>query len=383
MVTIRLAPLHHRNRPQIKIDFDYSFPVKEYIKNFPGVRWSSTHKTFYVLFSDKTKSELCSYLHRGGYRTIDQFEGTRRPVVTNLSQQAFQIIQEYKDYLNGKRYSKSTINVYSSFIRQFLLFLKSKPLKVANNEDIRRFMQHIVRSKNISISTHRQMISALKHLGPFYPMCSINEQELIRPRKSNKLPEVLSAEQIIDLLRVTNNLKHRAVLALLYSCGLRIGELLHLELKHIDIDRHQLLIRNAKGRKDRNVVMARSFMPLLNNYLNTYRPKKYFVEGLRGQPFSAGSIRAFLKRSCQRAKINKRVTPHTLRHSFATHLMERGIDLRYIQELLGHAKPETTMIYTHVCKKDLLQIESPLDMVLKDLTETKKLGKNIRLSQNI
>lgn len=170
-------------------------------------------------------------------------------------------------------------------------------------------------------------------------------------------------------------------MALIYSAGLRISELINLELRQIDVDRRQIIIKNAKGRKDRNVILAKSFIPVLNNYLNTYRPKVYFTEGKIGGKYSPESIRAFLKRSCQAAKISKNVTPHTLRHSYATHLLENGIDLRYIQELLGHAKPETTMIYTHVAKKDLLQIESPLDIAFKTIVETKQFNGK-RLSQN-
>jgi integrase/recombinase XerD len=180
---------------------------------------------------------------------------------------------------------------------------------------------------------------------------------------------VLSNEEIINLLRCTKNLKHRAIIAMIYSAGLRIGELINLQLAHIDIQRRQIIVKNSKGRKDRNVILAKSCISLMLNYLNTYEPKKYFAEGKPLEQYSQESIRAFLKRSCKAANITKKVTPHTLRHSYATHLLENGIDLRYIQELLGHAKPETTMIYTHVSKKDLLRIESPLDVAVKKLSQ--------------
>jgi site-specific recombinase XerD len=128
-------------------------------------------------------------------------------------------------------------------------------------------------------------------------------------------------------------------------------------------------------------MMAKSSIPLLNNYLNTYRPKRYFVEGRnKGAKYAAVSIRTFLKRSCYSAKITKRVTPHTLRHSYATHLLENGVDLRYIQELLGHSKPETTMIYTHVAVKDLLEIESPLDKIVKSMINSDNSKKKPLLS---
>ena len=261
-------------------------------------------------------------------------------------------------------------------------YLNEKPLGEVTNKDVEHFLEDVFVPKKYSVSSHRQFISAVKLLKAFYPECTIATEHLKRPKKSKYLPLVLSKEEVIDLLRCTKNLKHRAVLAMIYSAGLRISELLNLQLRHIDIDRRQIIVKNSKGRRDRIVILAESFIPLLLNYINSYQPKNYFVEGFKeGEKYSAESVRGFLKVSCKNANIQKRVTPHTLRHSYATHLLENGIDLRYIQELLGHAKPETTMIYTHVSKKDLLQIKSPLDMALKNLAEHQPNGK-YRLSEN-
>nr|WP_321235680.1 tyrosine-type recombinase/integrase [uncultured Psychroserpens sp.] len=197
--------------------------------------------------------------------------------------------------------------------------------------------------------------------------------ELQRPKKSKKLPEVLSIEEILRLIQVTHNLKHRAIITLLYSGGLRIGELINLKLIDININRKQIHIRQSKGRKDRYIVLSDSFLPLFQNYYLSYLPKVYFVEGPKGTSYSASSVRKFLKRSCKLANIKRSITPHTLRHSYATHLLEQGVGLRHIQMLLGHSKPETTMIYTHVARKDLMQVKSPLDRALDDLN---KNGKN-------
>jgi len=136
----------------------------------------------------------------------------------------------------------------------------------------------------------------------------------------------------------------------------------------------------GKGRKDRYIVLAESYLPLLKNYLATYTPQTYFCEGALGTPYSAASVRKFLSRSCKKAGIRKHVTPHTLRHSYATHLLENGIDLRYIQELLGHSKPETTMIYTHVAKKDLLDIKSPLDIAISRIIDSGYNPKKVIIS---
>ncbi len=326
---------------------------------------------------------MCSYLRKKGYRVIfsklkeDSLSKANHDMVSQT------IIADYQSYLRGKRYSESTVRAYRYFIKLFLNFLKAKEPKKATTNDVRLFIEDLVRTKRIAINTHRQLVGAFKHFAYFYPECAIDDTALTRPKKSRQLPVVLSQEEIIDLLRCTANLKHRTILAMLYSCGLRIGELLALKLKNIDIDRGQIFVSNAKGRKDRVVIMAKSFLPLLSNYMSTYRPVHYFVEGPNGGVYSASSVRAFLKRSCKKANITKTVTPHTLRHSYATHLLENGIDIRYIQELLGHSKPETTMIYTHVGKKDLHQIESPLDTALKVMTKTHKNDTNMLLSRNI
>ena len=233
----------------------------------------------------------------------------------------------------------------------FSHYLHYKPVDEINNRDVEKYCEDILAAYNYSVSTQRQFISALKHLVQVYPKSQICHLELTPPRRSSSVPLVLSKEEVIALLRCTRNLKHRAALGMIYSAGLRISELINMTLADIDFSRRQVFIRQGKGRKDRVVILAESMLPLLRNYLGSFRPKKYFLEGEDGDKYSATSVRAFLKRSCSAAGIRKRETPHTLRHSYATHLLENGIDIRYIQELLGHSRPETTMIYTHVASQ--------------------------------
>ncbi len=284
--------------------------------------------------------------------------------------------------MRGKVFSESTVRTYYIHILDFTIYLKGKPVAEIVNRDVELFVEDVCVKRRYSVSTHRQVISAMKQFANFHPTCRIENPELERPHKSRFLPVVLSKQEVIDLLRNTRNLKHKAVLALLYSSGLRIGELIDLELNDIDVDRRQIFIRNGKGRKDRYVIMAESFRQLLHNYLMTYRPLKYFVEGQNpNTQYAPTSVRSFLKRSCKLARITKKVTPHTLRHSYATHLLEQGVDLRYIQELLGHARPETTMIYTHVSKRDMLNIESPLDTLIKQMSAPQNKNNNPSLSR--
>lgn len=383
MKKVNLFFFEHRNGKQIGLDFKYNFPLKEYVKQFPGLRWSQTFQCFYIEASRPQLDELLNHLQKGQVRVDDSLLDYSK--LTNTGQSSFpdsDKSRSFEKYLKGLRHSKSTIRTYLNFVNKFL---NMYPAAVTYTEnDVARFIEEQVAGKNYSISSHRQCISALKHFFEFTGLALFDMNKLKRPKKSRYLPTVLSKEEVLDLLRVTRNLKHRCALALIYSSGLRIGELLNLELKDIDIDRRLILIRQSKGRKDRYVMLAESVRPLLYNYLQTYMPKNYLMEGYKDKQYTASAVRSFLKDSCARAKIRKPVSPHTLRHSFATHMLENGTDLRYIQELLGHAKPETTMIYTHVAQKDVVKIQSPLDASIKELLARGDKGDtNLRLSQNI
>ncbi len=293
----------------------------------------------------------------------------RRIGARKLDARSKKLLHGYVKYLRGKLLSESTVRTYYIHILDFFIHLGNRDIEEVGNRDVELFVEQVCLKRNYSVSTHRQVISAIKQFAKFQP-CRIENLELERPKKSRFLPSVLSKYEVIELLRNTRNIKHRAALALLYSSGLRIGEMIALELADIDIERRQIFVRKGKGRKDRYVILAESFAQLLHNYLVTYNPRKYFLEGTKpATSYSATSVRNFLKRSVERAGIRKKVTPHTLRHSYATHLLEQGVDVRYIQELLGHSRPETTMIYTHVTKKDMLQISSPLDTLVKQLSQ--------------
>lgn len=355
------------------IRFDYVFELKEYIKKFPGVRWSQTLKTFYILRNDPRLDAFKNHLKLGGHRyavkkaTVKA--GRKSPnklVLSPLTPEKIKIAEDYRQFLHGKRFSKNTVTVYSGFIIDFLRHTGTKVCEILDEEDVRIFIQWTVGTLNYSVSTHRQMVSGFKHFAFFYPACSINPEKIFMPRKDKKVPVVLSKKEILALLQVTKNLKHRTVLAMLYGCGLRIGELIHLELSCFDFERKQLHIKNAKGRKERYATLPESMYPLIKNYYATYRPKRYFIENPKGGVYNSGSVRAFLKQMCKLAGITKVITPHSLRHSYATHLLEMGTDIRHIQELLGHSRPETTMIYTHVTRHDLQKIKSPLDMIFED-----------------
>ena len=371
----------HRKNNQLLIKFDYDETLISLIRSIQGTSWSKSLKAWYIL---NTKDNLNIILKLFEKITTVDFSkiGKSAPFKRNLTEEQKQLLNQFYLFLKGKRYSQSTIQTYTFFIADFINFHTKTPLAELTNRAVELFIETVFMERNYSVSSQRQFISALKIFTVFCPQTKIHNLSLERPKKSRILPSVLSQEEVLRIIQLTKNLKHRAIIVLLYSSGLRIGEVTNLLLKNIDILRRQIKVEKGKGRKDRFVVLATSYLPLLQNYLTTFKPALYFIEGPTGKKYSESSIRKFLFKSVQKAGISKKVTPHTLRHSYATHLLENGVGLRHIQELLGHAKPETTMIYTHVAKKDLLDIQSPLDTILLSLDKSDKQEQKFLLSGN-
>ena len=380
--TIFLEQKVHRKKSQLLVRFSYHNRLIALIRSMEGTYWSKSLQTWYVNYSEENVQTILTLFK--GITKVDTSKLTKKKLFKrNLTESQKKLLNSFYLFLKGKRYSKSTIQTYTFFIADFINFHSKTPLEDLTNRAVELFIEKVFLERNYSISTQRQFISALKVFIVFYPHTEINDLILERPKKSRKLPSVLSQEEVLRIIASTQNLKHRAILVLIYSCGLRISELINLELTDFYIERKQLIIKNGKGRKDRYISLADSFIPLLSNYYYSYQPKIYFVEGQKGGKYSAESVRQFLKKSCIKANIKKTVTPHTLRHSYATHLLENGVDIRYIQSLLGHAKPETTMIYTHVKRKDLMEIQNPLDIALQKLNKEDKANKKLVLSGKI
>lgn len=360
------------------------------LKPYPFIKYSQEHHCLYVAHAECSLNRLFNLLRSLDYY-VDYSAVDRKMLRQDHQQTAMSsgvnkphsLFGEYVSYLRGLRLSKSTQSVYSNFVRLFLKAVGYKKPDQWTPTDVRLFVEAQIEGKNYSISTHRQLISGLKHLVTLTEAAQIDAEALPRPKKSRYIPTVLSKEEVIVLIRVTRNLKHRMAIAFLYSSGLRVGELINMEIKDVDLDRMQAFVKRGKNRKDRAVVLAQNFLPLFRNYMMTYRPRRWVMEGAKGGQYTAGSIRVFLKKWCKEAGIRKKVTPHTLRHSFATHLIENGVGVMHVQQLLGHSKPETTMIYTHIARKDLLNIKSPLDSSVEALIENQNNQSNQTDSWNL
>ena len=323
--TVYLEVKMHRKNEQLLVRFTYNETLINLI-NPLNLKWSATLKTWYLPYH-KENVVLMQKTLKGSAHVDTSRLPKKELFKRNLTDAEKKLMNNFFLYLKGKRYSKSTIQTYTFFVADFISFNTKTPLKELNNRNVELFIEKVFIERNYSISSQRQFISALKIFVVFYKHTQINDLELERPKKSRKLPSVLSQEEVLRIIQCTLNLKHRAILALIYSCGLRISELINLKLVDFHIDRKQLIVKNGKGRKDRYVSLADSFIPLLSNYYYSYKPKSFFVEGQKGGKYSAESVRKFLKNSCRRANIQKNVTPHTLRHSYATHLLENGVDI--------------------------------------------------------
>ncbi len=185
--------------------------------------------------------------------------------------------------------------------------------------------------------------------------------EIPRPKKRNVLPKVLSQNDIREMFEVTKNPKHKLLLQLCYGMGLRVSELVNLKISDIDSQRMQVLVNQGKGKKDRYVVLPESILVQMRDYFKEFKPKEYFFEGQKGDQYAARSAQKVFKEAMRKAGINKKIGIHSLRHSYATHLIEQGTDIRFVQELLGHNNIKTTMSYTHLTDSRKRKIKSPLD----------------------
>ncbi len=264
-----------------------------------------------------------------------------------------------------KNYSEHTIKTYVHMFRQFLKYLYPTPLHQVNKTQITKYHLWLVTDRNVSASYQNQSINAIKFYIEKVLKHPVTIYELERPKKQKTLPKVLSLEEVYLIIEATRNLKHRTMLSIIYGAGLRISECINLKIVDIDSSSMRIWVRNAKGKKDRVTLLSNELLKLLRDYYKIYRPKEWLFEGQTKQQYSPSSIRQFFNRAKIKALGRSSATVHTLRHSFATHLLENGTNLRYIQKLLGHSSSKTTEIYTHVCTTNLTDIISPYDLLNK------------------
>jgi len=262
--------------------------------------------------------------------------------------------------LELKKYSNSTVKSYINSFEAFINYFKAIELININENDIRIYLQKLIQEER-SNSYINIAINAIKFYYEMVLGMPNRFYAIERPRKEFKLPKELSKQEVIATIEHTNNIKHRCIISLLYSSGLRRNELLNLKMIDIHSKRMLIKIKQAKGNKDRHTVLNKSVLDDLRVYYKAYLPRVYLFEStVKGVKYSSSSVLKIVTNAAYRAKIKERVTPHMLRHSFATHLLESGVDIRYIQQLLGHNSTKTTEIYTHVTTNKFADIKDLL-----------------------
>lgn len=275
--------------------------------------------------------------------------------------QKAELINTSKQKLRIRNYSERTVASYISAVNHFANWLIFTKVTNVNDAVVDKYLYHLKDTKKRSISSMKQTIAALKFIFSDVLNKEIPDSLNIRFRKEEKIPVVLSELEVAQIINTVSNLKHKTILMTIYSSGIRLNELISLQIKDIDFDRNLIVVKMGKGKKDRQSVLSNSLKSVLYKYFENYKPSNYLFEGQKGGKYSASSVQAIMKKAVKISGIKKHATVHTLRHSFATHLLENGTDIRFIQELLGHKRLETTQIYTHMSKVVFDRIKSPLD----------------------
>jgi len=371
---VTIKHLYINQRKTIGIQFRPDQVIQNLIKSLPGIKWSpyygmailpNTANDLNTIF-DTFKGIAwvnCSHFFpnrpisvEGEPLSIDSYR-KRSP-----KKQWRYCPEEFYQKLETRKYAFNTAKVYIPMFEGFINFFpRATNLMALNEKDIQSYLQHLVK-RGKSHTYINQAINAIKFYYEVVLEMPNRFYAVERPPKRETLPKVLSKEKVLAMIEQVVNLKHRCIVSLLYSAGLRRAELLNLELTDIDSDRMMIRVSQSKGNKDRYTLLSHTVLKDLRVYFLSYKPKKYLFEGSNGGKYSSTSVAKIVNDAAVRVGIRQKVTPHMLRHSFATHLLESGVDLRYIQTLLGHNSSRTTEIYTHVAMRGLSNIKNPLDL---------------------
>lgn len=361
MHSIYIEEFDWNGKKKVKLIFRYDQDIVKRLKLIRGCVWNSEMVAWLMPYYDGYLAQL-ERLFKGAVRLVP-FEklGGFSPVGSRRQDQVEAAMKDFVRYMITRRYSESTIRSYTEHVRNLFDFFSDRLPSEITNDDITRFnYEYIVLGKKAP-ATQNQMINALKLFYKRIFNKYFNPDLIERPKLPQQLPVVLSKSEVEKVLNSIANTKHKTILWLIYSAGLRVSEAVRLEIRDIDSKRMVINIYNGKGAKDRQVGLSVRMLEQLRTYYKEYKPKKYLFESPSKGHYSVKSVQATFQRVLHLAGIKKHATVHTLRHSYATHLLEAGTDLRYIQELLGHKSPKTTQIYTHVSANTLKGIQSPLD----------------------
>ena len=367
---ITLKNLLVSGQKMIGLQFYPDKVIHALIKELPSPKWSSEFGMVYLI-NNKENINLIFKKFKGVAWINGNYFFDKKPIFNNkpvnvnwyrnrVKKMNYRYVPEaYLTKLELKRYASNTCKTYITSFEKFINYFHDKKLIELSEQEVRLYLQHLI-IQNKSNSYINQTINSIKFYYEVVLGMPNRFYAIERPIKQDKLPEVISKEKILELIDRAHNIKHKCIISLLYSSGMRRGELINLKIEDIDSDRMLIRVKQSKGNKDRYTLLSKNTLKDLRLYYKKHRPKIYLFEGAKGGKYSETSINKILARVCNEANI-KRISSHVLRHSFATHLLENGTDLRYIQNLLGHSSPKTTERYTHVATNIIKSIKNPLD----------------------
>lgn len=366
MKNLTLDLIEHKKQQVVLLKFPYDSELGNAVRRIKSARWSFTNKAWTVPYSIENLKDV-----KNIFEPICKIDATllkekvkkiiATPKTKQLDKEALNKIEKFKDWMRSRRYSERTVRTYTDSLQVFLKYYHNKPVSDITNEDIIAFNNKYILANNFSSSYQNQVVNGIKLFFLKVENSKINISNVHRPKREKLLPNVLSKEEIKMILNAPSNIKHKCMLSLIYSCGLRRSELLNLKITEIDSKRKLLIIKQSKGKKDRIIPLSEKIIGMLRCYFRLYKPKNWLFEGQSGGKYSERSLTSVLNQTLEKTQIKKPVSLHWLRHSYATHLLEAGTDLRYIQEILGHNSSRTTEIYTHVSTKSIQNIKSPFD----------------------
>jgi len=383
MKKVSFQPIFHNNKEQVALHFEHDIILNRIAKKIPNAKWSQSYHSWYVPltkqhckiayqvlspYSTIDMEPLQTYLHKRKRITdIKQVTG-QLPVIKPSTLQIYAIndynlleLDKMVKTLQLKAYSNNTIELYKGEVLILARLLGEKPMSELTISQIRSYLLWLLKNQCYSESKVHTTINALKF---YFEQVLLRPKffiEIPRPKKPFKLPSVHSGNEVKKLIETKTNIKHKTMLMVGYAAGLRVSEIVQLRIKDIDPERMVINIRAAKGKKDRQVMLSKKLLEQLRAYYKLYKPGEYLFEGMFGGAYSARSLQKVFMDAKLTAGNNKKGGIHSLRHSFATHLLEQGTDIRVIQELLGHNSLKTTQRYTHVSVRHISQTQSPLD----------------------
>jgi len=374
---ITLSEGNFNKNAVVFVDFEFDWNIVNRMREFSKAFYAPREKRWYIFKDSFNLNQFFNIFKSVAFVDYSNLKQKTHEIKSdpaeNIFYDTFKIKQKltketkdkivkFKSWMQQMRYSENTIKTYIHQLELFFGYHSQIIPEEISIDDIEDFNHEFIFKHNLSLTFQNQTVSALKIFYTYTFNRNFDGGKIERPRKTISLPKVIDKNDLQLFFRNIRNGKHKMALETIYACGLRRSELLNLKLRHIDSKRGMISIINSKGKKDRLIPISTRLLEKIKKYYFEYRPQIYFIEGqFPGKSYSAGSLQSIFKNALKKSKINKPFTIHCLRHSFATHLLENGTDLRYIQELLGHKSSKTTEIYTHVSNNSLKNIKNPFD----------------------